>query len=267
MNFITKYKKVLKRFGQIVAFCAAILVTTAVNVRFGSITDASTVAFCFIIIVLMSAYFGNIVVAFTASVVATLCYDYYYLPPRGTFDIAAFSDWVSLAAFLLTSVIVGRLTASAADHAAKADDLEKGLITLKEFGVWLMSIPDNQLSLSKAAHEILRVFSLEYCSIHVYDDTKGYHCTGTASLKGSSKIESEGDSFKDHEADLIDLADENMLGVQYIKVAEGKNPRAVLVVKTDTVPASVLGAIAAAVGIRMMEIMKNKNSLHSRHPE
>jgi len=258
MNFITKYQKNLKRFVQILAFSAAILVTTAFNVTFGSISDASTVAFCFIIIVLLSAYFGDIVVALTASIVATLCYDYYYLPPRGTFNIAAFSDWVSLAAFLLTSVIISRLTASAAEHSAKAHRLDAGLIHLKEFGLRLLSIPDNQMSLSKIAQETLSVFSLEYCSIHVYDDSKWHHFTGVAKSDVSQKIENQLDASKDHEANLMEIADENMLDVQYIQVNESKSTRAVLVVKTEAVSNNVLAAIAAMLEIRIAEIMKNK---------
>jgi K+-sensing histidine kinase KdpD len=101
MKTLKKYQALIKRTGQIIAFAGAILFATALTLKFGTITSASTVAFCFIIIVLLSAFFGNIIVALTTSVVATLCFDYFYLPPFGTFNIVAFSDWISLAAFLL----------------------------------------------------------------------------------------------------------------------------------------------------------------------
>ena len=46
-----------------------------------------------------------------ASLTATACYNYYFLPPIGTFTVADPANWVALAVFLLTSVLVSRLVA------------------------------------------------------------------------------------------------------------------------------------------------------------
>ena len=108
MNFMTKHRDNLIRFGKMLGFTAAILVTTKLTLVFGGLANASTTAFSFLIIVLLSAFFGDLLVAITTSIVATLCFDYFYLPPVGTFYIAAFSDWISLAAFLLALCIISR---------------------------------------------------------------------------------------------------------------------------------------------------------------
>jgi len=119
MNTTIGHRFTLIRLGKILAFAGVILVTTKLTLEFGALASAPTAAFSFLIIVVLSAFFGDLLVAIITSIVATLCFDYFYLPPAGTFNITAPSDWIALAAFLLTSVIISRLTASAADHAAK----------------------------------------------------------------------------------------------------------------------------------------------------
>ena len=61
---------------------------------------------------------GDAARAFTAastiaSLVATACYNYFFIPPVGTFTIADPANWVALAVFLLASVVVSRLVARA----------------------------------------------------------------------------------------------------------------------------------------------------------
>jgi K+-sensing histidine kinase KdpD len=261
MNFLSNHQTILKRFGVFLASSAAIFCTTTLTLKFGTTSSASTVAFVFLIIVLLSAYFGTILVAVIVSVEATLCFDYFYLPPLGTFTIAAFSDWISLAAFLLASVIISRLTASAAENTAKANNLDAALLQLKEFGTRLVSIPIDQITLSKIAEEALRIFSMEYCSIHVFGEGKWQHFTGAASSDISRKIENNLSIHQDHKADVMQIVDENMLGVRYVNINIGAEPQALLVVKSKTLSTNTIGIIAYMAGIRILEIMKNKNSL------
>jgi two-component system sensor histidine kinase KdpD len=261
MNPLKKHQAIIIRLGQILVFSAAIFCTTLFTLKFHTISSVSTVAFIFLIIVLLSAYFGTFLVAIITSVSATLCFDYFYLSPFGTFTIAAFPDWISLVAFLLTSVIISRLTASAAENKAEATMLGNSLLQLKEFGTWLLSIPGDQLTLTKIAGEAIRIFSLEYCSIHVYGEEKWHHFTGAASCDISRKVESQIDFYQDHNADLTELVDENILGVQYMDINKGAEPQAVLVVKNKTLSTEAIGALASMLGIHIMEIMKYKNSL------
>jgi K+-sensing histidine kinase KdpD len=261
MKTFKNYQTLFKRTGQIIAFVGAILLTTAFTLKISTITSASTVAFCFIIIVLLSAFFGNILVAVITSIVATLCFDYFYLPPFGTLNIAAFSDWISLTAFLLTSVIISYLTASASDNTEKANNIGDALIRMKEFGKQLMLIPNDQLTLSKIAEDALRIFSLEYCSIHVYGEGKWRHFTGAAASSDISKtIETHLNTHQDHTTDLMEIVDENMLGVQYMKISEDAGHQVLFVVKTRTLSTDTIGVIASMLSVRIMEFMKNKNS-------
>jgi K+-sensing histidine kinase KdpD len=130
-TFAGRHPTTLRRIGLILVFAAAILGTTRLTLEFGAIANAPTAAFSFLILVLLSAFFGDLPVAVAASVIATLCFNYFYLPPIGTFHIEAFSDWISLAAFLLTALTISGLTSSAASHAARAHALDRTLSQMK----------------------------------------------------------------------------------------------------------------------------------------
>lgn len=251
MTASIQHRALLLRLGKIIAFTAAVLCTTKLTREFGTLTSASTAAFSFLIVVLLSAFFGDLLVAITTSLVATLCFDYYYLPPSGTLNITAFSDWISLAAFLLASVIISRLTASAAENSKKAEILHTTLEQLKEFGEWLSALPPDQFNLSGIAKETLRIFSLEYCSIHVHGEGKWQHFTGAASSDLTLEVENQVKFLQDHSRDLMELADENMMGVRYMSINTGKTPLAILAVKSRTLPTEAIGTIAGLIAVKL----------------
>ena len=259
MNITIRQRYLLIKFGKILFFAAAILCTTKLTLGLGTLTNSSTTAFSFLIIVLLSAFFGDLFVAIATSIVATLCFDYFYLPPFGTFNITAFSDWISLAAFLLASMIISHLTSSAAENSAKAKALDKTLAQLKEFGEWLLSMPNNQFTLSGIAQEALNIFLLEYCSIHVYGEGKWQHFTGTAANTISREIENQLKVIQDHPNDVMELAEENILGVRYVRINKGKALLALLAVKSKTLPTEANGTLAYMIGVRLSTIMEYAN--------
>jgi K+-sensing histidine kinase KdpD len=85
--------------------------------------------------------------------------------------ISEFSDIITFVAFLLTSLIISRLTASAAENRTKAENYDTALVQLKELSDWLLSTPDNGLTLSRIAQETLRIPALtRHFRKHCQDD-------------------------------------------------------------------------------------------------
>src|SRR5262245_36657536 len=99
----------LKRLLFISGFCTAIFVLTRIALQFGNVTNAPTVGFTFLILVLLSAFFADMVVAVITSLIAGSCFNFFFLPPVGTFTIASLDDWISFVAFLLTAIAISRL--------------------------------------------------------------------------------------------------------------------------------------------------------------
>jgi two-component system sensor histidine kinase KdpD len=51
-----------------------------------------------------------------------ICLNFFFLPPVGTLAIADAQNWVALAAFLMTAVTVGQLSARARRRAQEAEE-------------------------------------------------------------------------------------------------------------------------------------------------
>ncbi|HEY6141789.1 MAG TPA: DUF4118 domain-containing protein [Thermoanaerobaculia bacterium] len=100
------------------AFAAIALVTLA-----GRALDLNptTIGFVYLIVVLFVSVWGDLLVGTVSSIVATVCYNFFFFPPLYTFTIEQPANWFALATFLISSVTVNRLVVAARVNAeAKA---------------------------------------------------------------------------------------------------------------------------------------------------
>jgi len=100
---------------------AAIVVTIAVLEFFHSRINSTTVAFIFLTIILFVATFLGRNPALLVSLVAMLGFNYFFLPPFRTFTISDPQNLVTWAAFTITAIIVGQLSASVKSRAEEAE--------------------------------------------------------------------------------------------------------------------------------------------------
>jgi K+-sensing histidine kinase KdpD len=252
----------LKRITLTLLFSAVILITTTVATKYGKIANASTVAFCFLIIVLLSAFFADLAVAIATSIVATLCFNYFFLPPIGTWRINAFDDWIAFIAFLFTSVAISRLTASARENAVQRRLLERTDSQLKEFGLWLLSVPREQLTLLTIAEEALKLLSLEYCSIHLHRGEKWEHYSATGRDDLSKRVE-ENLKLSVERPFAVELIDEEALRVRYTQIRKEMEPVMALVIKKADLPISGLNMLACMIGLLVPDILGKPNQIPS----
>jgi len=108
------------------------LAGTAVVTSLGRVMrlNPNTIGFALLIVVLVSSIRGGLLAGTAASIVATLCYNFFFFPPLYTFTIHEPSNWVALAAFLVTSVTVSRLVIAARIQAERAEQRRHELETL-----------------------------------------------------------------------------------------------------------------------------------------
>jgi two-component system sensor histidine kinase KdpD len=250
-----------KRIVHVIAFSAAVLVVTRLALQFGKVANTGTVGFSFLILVTLSAFFADMTVAVITSVIAGLCFNYFFLPPIGTWTIAAVDDWIALAALLLTAIAISRLTSSARAHWDRAKMLDDALMKLKEFGVWLLSVPHDRLTLSGTASEVVKRFAAEYCSIHVFVEGKWHHFSGVAQSELSEKIESRLRSMPDHPTDALEIAEEHAPGMRYAQINQGDTPLALLAIKSGSLPSSAINVLAYMIGLRLADILQNRQPL------
>jgi two-component system sensor histidine kinase KdpD len=82
--------------------------------------NATTISLCFLLLVLVIASAWGLWQAIFVSLAAALCFNFFFLPPFGTFTIAEPQNWVALMAFLATAVIASELSNRARRQAAVA---------------------------------------------------------------------------------------------------------------------------------------------------
>lgn len=92
--------------------------------------NPTTVALTLVLYVLVVAAQLSLRYAVVASVAATACYNFFFLPPVGTFTVADPQNWLTLFAFLATSVIGSRLSQRARQEADQARNRQRELEVL-----------------------------------------------------------------------------------------------------------------------------------------
>ena len=131
--------------------------------------NPTTVALTFLVSVLIvSALWGLRYALFTAFVAAA-AFNYYFLPPTGTFTIADTQNWVALFALLTTAVIASQLSDRARRQADEAVSRRRELERLYSFSQQLLTA-DNALQLLNAVpHHVVESFGVSAAAVYVPD--------------------------------------------------------------------------------------------------
>jgi len=92
--------------------------------------NSQTAGFAYLIAVLLISVWGGLFVGTVSSLLATLCYNFFFFEPLHTLTIAEPANWFALAAFLISSVTVNRLVVAARVQAAKAEESAARVLSL-----------------------------------------------------------------------------------------------------------------------------------------
>lgn len=114
LEFVLSYNTNMLRLsgGRGIGFVAATILLASITFGYSRLlhVNQTTVALSFLLAILaVSAVWGMVVSVFM-SVSAMLLFNYFFLPPVGTFTIADPQNWVALFAFLCTSIIGSQLS-------------------------------------------------------------------------------------------------------------------------------------------------------------
>src|SRR6266498_2685765 len=135
---------------------AAQLVVAAVTfvaLRLGA--NAATVGFAYFITILGIAITTNLITALISSVVATLCFNFFFLPPVRTWTIQEPANWVALGSFFVASIVASRLVLRARTQAEEAEARRKEIETLYDLSVDLFMATSRVGALGEAAARAL----------------------------------------------------------------------------------------------------------------
>jgi two-component system sensor histidine kinase KdpD len=113
-----------------------VVLAVALLMPFHEHLNSTTIALCLLLVVQFVARQYGSRPALAVSFVAAISFNYFFLPPLYTLTIADAENWIALAAFLVTSVTVGELSARARRRADEAEygkaEIERLYLELRE---------------------------------------------------------------------------------------------------------------------------------------
>jgi two-component system sensor histidine kinase KdpD len=140
---------------------AALGLVTLLYTRLLHVGNPATVSTTFLLVVLLVAATSRLWVAVVTSFGAMLAFNYFFLPPLGTFTIADPQNWVALVAFLAVSLVASNLSAAARAQAHEALARRNEMARLFDLSRDVMLMTDTR----ELARSIARRFDLEYAAI------------------------------------------------------------------------------------------------------
>jgi two-component system, OmpR family, sensor histidine kinase KdpD len=129
--------------------------------------NPTTVGFAYLLFILVVASTWGFIEACWCSLLATLTYNFFFLPPVGQFTIADPQNWVALVAFLATSLIASRLSDHAKHQAMDAVERQRDLERLYTFSRAILLMGGNGPLPKQLAQKLAEVFGLG--AVMLYD--------------------------------------------------------------------------------------------------
>ena len=171
---------VRRRFLELAA-ALAILGFVVVGVRLLTIANPTTIALALLLVVLAAATLSGMWVATATAVASVLVFNYFFLPPVGTFTISDPQNWVALIAFLVVAGIGSQLSSVAQSRAHDAVERRQEVSRLFDLSRDILLTTDIDSALPSLARHIARRFELHAVAIAIPGDQ------GWTTLQGGTR--------------------------------------------------------------------------------
>lgn len=200
----------LPLFSYGVSFVAIVSATAGLQ-RAAGYVNSATVALALLLIVLTSATFFGRNPALFASFVAMLCFNYFFLPPVGTWNIAESQNLIAWASFTFTAIVAGELSAYARRRAREAerlyDELQSAFKAATQAEALKQSEKLKSALLDAVTHDLRTPLTSIKASVTTLLDSEGGH----RSIELDSEGRSEFLEIIDEETDRLNRFIEGMV--------------------------------------------------------
>ena len=156
---------------------AALAIVAAIVVFFRKVlpVNQTTVALTLLIAILAVSSFWGFAVSAVMSVAAMLAFNYFFIPPVGTFTVADPQNWVALAAFLAASLLASQLSSRMPAEAKEAEARRQEVERLYTFSQQLL-VSGNVINLLNALpNYIVETFGVGAAALYLDYKQKFYH--------------------------------------------------------------------------------------------
>ena len=122
------------------------------------VSNVTTIALTFLLIVLIVAATSRLSAAVATSVVAMLCLNYFFVPPVRSFTVADPENWFAIVAFLTVSLVASNLSSLARGRAEKALRRRDEMARLFDLSRDVLLVTDTREAMSLVARFIASRF-------------------------------------------------------------------------------------------------------------
>jgi two-component system, OmpR family, sensor histidine kinase KdpD len=142
--------------------------------RGAGITNPTTAALAYLLLVLFIAAAADLWLAAVASLLATLSFNFFFLPPIGTLQISDPNNWIVLAAFLVVGIMASQLSARARSRAHEAHERRLELNRLFDLTRDVLLTTQRDGAFAAIARHVARRFELETLAICLPSAVEGW---------------------------------------------------------------------------------------------
>src|SRR5579862_298977 len=158
-------------------YVAALAVVGGITWLFRGKPDVNetTAALAYLLAILIVSTIWGLAVAVVMSIAAVLAFNYFFLPPVGTFTISDPRNWVALFAFLVTSVMASQLSWRARQKAQEASARRREIEKLYTFSQKLLESGNVIRLLNRIPAQIVDVFEVGASAVFLSEKQKMYN--------------------------------------------------------------------------------------------
>lgn len=231
--------------NRIVQFAAALAIIAGITGFYYKVlaVNATTVALTFLLAILVLSTLWGMTVSLPMSVVAMLAFNYFFLPPTGTFTVADPQNWVALFAFLTVALIGSHLATRARQQAEQASARQRDIEKLYAFSRDLLESSNVMELVNRIPAQIVNTFEVGAAALFLADKQKVYR-------SGPVMPRLDTDSLKSVMARAEPVMD-TPNSLCFIPVRLGVRPVGSLGISGRTLSLQILEAIASLVAIAM----------------
>jgi two-component system sensor histidine kinase KdpD len=136
--------------------------------------NQTTVALTFLVMVQMAAFGWGLVYSVSLAVLCTLLYNYYFLPPIGSFTIADPQNWIALLSFLASAVFISKLSENERRQTALSEVRRNEMERLYEFSNQLLMEENVHEVASHAPRVVASIFAFEAVVLYLTESDTAY---------------------------------------------------------------------------------------------
>jgi two-component system sensor histidine kinase KdpD len=236
-------KKILSYFIA----TAVIALTVFVFKRIIPGITPATVALVFVVEVLLVSTFGGFGPGLLIALLASMAFNFFFLPPFGTFHIAHPADVISFCVFLITAIVVSRLSSAVRQRAVEAEHRKEEVERLYKFAKTLIETPDTLDGAASIANKVVDIFKIEYAGIYVPDKTGQWkHVSVSSDELKTIALPQPGELHRNTIAEMID---EYGKGVNYTVMDTPSRTIGVMALRAPELSEDTIAAIASLVAL------------------